>query len=141
MATKVKIVPKKSSPLTSTSCHIKIVQTGIINCSIFSDIYFNDALLYKGLQNKNIPIPSFLSKAVLYDGTHKHTRVLMLNVPNHIGIEMHECNYYWELKGCIGVGFHRDGEMITESVKALNSLTEKIKAYSNCFVELQTLVD
>ena len=119
-----------------TRCDIKIVQFGILADTVLCDIYFNDVLLYKGIQNKNFPIPFGTYKATPYKGSHAHERLLLLNVNHHSGVEIHEANRAIQLRGCTAIGFFLNGEFLSDSVRALESLIKKIKLYNVCYVTL-----
>ena len=123
-------------PQPPTQCIIKVVQYGYFNQAVLCDIYFNDALLYKGIQNKNCPMPYGTYKAVVYLGEHKYERLLLQNVLGHSGVEIHEANKAPQLHGCTAIGFHIVDDMLYNSVKALQSLISKVKQYNFCFVEL-----
>jgi len=119
-----------------TRCDIKIVQFAISQDTVLCDIYFNATLLYKGIQNKNYPVPSGTYKAIPFKGEHKYTRLLLLNITGHYGVEIHEANLALQLHGCTAIGFDNKDGYCSDSVKALQSLMDKVRQYSVCYVQL-----
>jgi hypothetical protein len=123
-----------------TRCDIKIVQVSIIGQAVLCDIYFNELLLYKGLQNFAYPIPFGTYRGLVYKGNHDYERILLQNVPHHTFVEIHEANHFTQLKGCTGIGYRLSGQVLNDSLKALISIVSKVKQYDVCYVTLSSSI-
>ena len=119
-----------------TRCDIKIIQTSITGQTVLCDIYLNDRLTWKGIQNKNYPIPSGSYRALTFKGYHPHTRLILTGVQHHSGVEIHEANVYSQLKGCTAIGKSNGGGYCTHSVDALKELISMVEQYNVCYVTL-----
>ena len=128
----------KTTQKTPTKCNIRINQIGIIGITVLCDIYFNDKLLFKGIQNANYPIPLGTYKAGTYKGEHTHTRILLFGVPKHMGVEIHEANRAEELKGCTAIGMFIKGVVLFNSVDALETLVSMVEKFNVCEVTLSS---
>ncbi len=128
------------NPHNKTNCEIKILQTSTNGQAVLCDIYVNGALLFKGLQNINYPIPFGVYKATLYKGGNQHTRLLLCGVPGHAWVEIHEGNKFVDFKGCTGIGYRLVGQVLHDSVRALNALVNHVVAFDTCTVELASAI-
>lgn len=80
------------------------------------------------LENHQLCIPEGIYPVFLYDSPRFGYKVPMLKgVPGREAIEMHPGNKETDSHGCILVGTAREGNYITESKKAFNSLMEILK--------------
>ena len=124
-----------------TTVGINIRQISQNNQTILCDIYLNDSKFCVGIQNAAYPIPFGRYRAFPFKGTHPHTRLLLQNVPNHAGIEVHEGNYANQLRGCTAVGTNIIDECCFNSVKTLHDLLKEVHKYDVCYVTLSRSSD
>ena len=122
-------------------CEVNIRQVSQNNQTILCSVLINDKDFCIGIQNAAYPIPFGRYRAVHYKAEHPHTRLLLQNVPNHAGVEVHEANWYWQLKGCTAVGEGFEGGECINSVKALQSLITEVEKYHLCYVTLSRSAD
>jgi len=66
---------------------------------------------------------------VVLSYSNKFKRILpeLLNVPHFLGIRIHSLNHSGQTEGCIGVGIHTKGDLISESRANFNKVYKLIK--------------
>jgi hypothetical protein len=119
-----------------TTAEIRINQLSRVNNTIICEVYLNDKYFCAGIQNANYPMPFGRYRAVIYKGKHPHERILLENVPEHAGVEIHEANVASQLKGCTAVGVKVNIEFLENSVWSLNALVSHLKLYNVIYVSL-----
>ena len=119
-----------------TILEIKIQQVSISGNTILCEVFLNDTKFCLGIQNALYPIPLGGYRAYPFLGNHKNERLLLMNVKGHKGVEVHEANWYWQLKGCTAVGSSFENDELINSVSTLKALLTEVHKYSVCFVTL-----
>ena len=119
-----------------TTLEIKIQQVSIVEQTILCDIYLNDELKWKGIQNANYPIPLGRDRSLPFKGNHPHTRLILTGVQHHEGVEIHEVSNVEQLKGCTGIFRKLVGQVYTHSVDSLQELITEVEKYNVCYVTL-----
>jgi hypothetical protein len=121
---------------TVTVCDVKIQQVSQIGQTVLCDIYLNDELKWKGIQNANYPIPLGRYRSLPFKGQHPHTRLILTGIQHHAGVEIHEANHASELKGCTAIGEIIKGDILLNSIEALSELITVVEKYNVCYVTL-----
>ena len=119
-----------------TTVEINIRQISQSGQTVLCSVLINDKAFCIGIQNAAYPIPLGRYRAFPFKGDHAHTRLLLQNVPNHAGVEVHEANWYWQLEGCTAVGTGFENGECMNSIKALQSLITEVEKYKVCYVTL-----
>ena len=121
---------------TVTVCEVKIQQVSQLGQTVLCDIYLNDELKWKGIQNANYPIPLGRYRGLPFKGQHPHTRLILTGVQHHEGVEIHEANSYAQLRGCTAIGKEIVSQTLLNSVDALSELITEVEKYNVCYVTL-----
>lgn len=129
------------TPINKKIAKISIVQTRQSLKTIFCDIYFNELLLFKGIQNADYPIPFGIYKCKEDLLGKNGISLSWLNVKGHVGIECHIANWAHELRGCTAVGYHYSHDMLLDSRRAMLHLIKLVNGFDECYIHFSRSVD
>lgn len=118
------------------TCHIQIVGWKKTGDTILCKVLFNEVPFCFGIRNANFPIPDGVYTALAFKGKHPHTRLILVGVQHHSGVEIHEGNKAKDVDGCTCVGQYLSEEAIIASVDTLSALIAKCSTYKKITVEL-----